>query len=70
MILGPTEYTAFQQADTGDWISAHDFSALSKEERTCVRRIKVDQADVVKTSGSGGSSGASVKTGIRSPQAK
>ena len=70
MILGPTEYTAFQRADTGDWVSAQDVSALSKEERTSVRRIKVGEADVVKASGSGGSCGASVKTGVLSSQDK
>ncbi len=58
MILGPTEYTGFQRDGTGQWVSAHELSELSAEERASVRRVKVDEADVVKApTGGRGSAG-------------
>lgn len=51
MILGPTEYTGFEREDNGQWVSAHELSGLSAGERASVRRIKVDEADVVKSAG-------------------
>jgi leucyl-tRNA synthetase len=57
MILGPTEYTGFQQDATGQWVSAHELSELSAEERASVRRVKVDEVDVVKAPAGSSSAG-------------
>lgn len=57
MILGPTEYTAFQRDDTGQWVSAHELAVLPEEERARIRRVKLNEADVKTPTGAGAGAG-------------